>query len=184
MKTLINQVSPSMPIHARSEDATPYKVDKNPDINTPMSTSEEDKLIAHALLILDSRLKKPGVGLSSPSAVKKYLTLQLAGEEIEYFCAMFLDVKNRVISFKKMFSGTLTQCAVYPREIVKNALSQNACSVIFSHNHPSGDPEPSMSDDSLTATLKIALDTVGIRVLDHVVIGAGVTYSYAEHGRI
>jgi len=81
-----------------------------------------------------------------------------------------------------MFSGTLTQTSVYPREVVVAALTHGAAAVLFAHNHPSGLAEPSISDEYLTQALKNALALVDIRVLDHLVVGAGEVTSFAERG--
>ena len=144
----------------------------------------DDQVITEALQILSRRLKNPGVSLGSPDAVKTFLTLTLAREEREIFAVLFLDVKNRLIAFDPMFHGTLTHTSVYPREVVKTSLAHNAASVIFSHNHPSGTPEPSQSDITLTSVLKQALALVDVRVLDHVIVGGDKTFSFAEHGTI
>ena len=95
---------------------------------------------------------------------------------------IFLDAQNRLISAQELFSGTLTQTSVYPREVVKSALRHNAASVIFAHNHPSGVAEPSRADEVLTQSLKQALALVDVRVLDHFIIGQGATLSFAERG--
>jgi DNA repair protein RadC len=81
-----------------------------------------------------------------------------------------------------MFSGTLTQTSVYPREVVKRALHHNAASVIFAHNHPSGVAEQSRADELLTVALKQALALVDVRVLDHFVVAGNTTLSFAERG--
>ncbi|MDF3034887.1 MAG: radC2 [Paucimonas sp.] len=125
-----------------------------------------------------------GAALSSPKAVKEYLRLWLGTRPYECFAVLFLDVKNRLISSEELFRGTLTHTSVYPREVVKAALACNAASVLLAHNHPSGSPEPSGADIQLTKALKDALALVDVRVLDHLVVGVGTTYSFAEHGQI
>jgi DNA repair protein RadC len=125
-----------------------------------------------------------GVALSSPQAVKQYLQLLLANKPYESFAALFLDVKNRLIAAEELFRGTLTHTSVYPREVVKVALSHNAASVIIAHNHPSGSCEPSSADHTLTQALKQTLALVDIRVLDHFVVAGKQVYSFAEHGQI
>jgi DNA repair protein RadC len=120
--------------------------------------------------------------LCSPQAVRDYLRLSLAEREHEVFVAVFLDAQNRVIEIEELFRGTLTQTSVYPREVVKSALGHNAAGVILAHNHPSGVAEPSQADRSLTETLKRALSTVDIRVLDHFIVGRGSALSFAERG--
>lgn len=81
-----------------------------------------------------------------------------------------------------MFKGTLSQTSVYPREVVKAALANNAASVILAHNHPSGKADPSNADKTLTHALKQALGLVDIRVLDHIIVAGKNTYSFAEYG--
>ncbi len=120
--------------------------------------------------------------LNSPQAVKDYLRLSLMNRDREVFVAVFLDAQHRVIASEELFSGTLTQTSVYPREIVKRALAHNAAAVIFAHNHPSGVAEPSRADEMLTATLKRTLDLVEVRVLDHFVVGGSTILSFAERG--
>ena len=83
-----------------------------------------------------------------------------------------------------MFYGTIDSASVYPRVLVKQALQDNAAAVILAHNHPSGVAEPSLADQHITQRIKAALDLVDIRVLDHMVVGAGVTVSLAERGMI
>jgi len=125
---------------------------------------------------------KQGAALNSPQAVRDYLRLRLHGRPHEVFVGVFLDAQNRVLAVEDLFSGTLTQTSVYPREVVKRALHHNAAAVIFAHNHPSGVAEPSRADETLTATLKRALALVDVAVLDHFVVGADSTMSFAERG--
>ena len=98
------------------------------------------------------------------------------------FLVMFLDAQNRLNATEEMFSGTLTQTSVYPREVVKRAMHHNAASVIFAHNHPSGVAEQSAADEMLTRQLKDALALVDVRVLDHFIIAGNQTLSFAERG--
>ncbi len=125
-----------------------------------------------------------GVSLSSPQAVKQYLQLLLGGKAYESFAVLFLDVKNRLIASEELFRGTLTHTSVYPREIVKVALAHNAASVILAHNHPSGTPEPSAADHTLTQALKQALALIDVRVLDHFVVAGKHVHSFTEHGQL
>ncbi len=120
--------------------------------------------------------------LSSPSSVRDHLRLIFAGQEHESFVVLFLDAQNRLIESAELFRGTLTQTSVYPREIVKEALRQNAAAVIFSHNHPSGVAEPSRADEMLTNALKQALSLVDVKVLDHFIVAGSSTLSFAERG--
>ena len=118
----------------------------------------------------------------APDAVKQFIRLKLAGLSHEVFAVMFLDAQHRLIAMEEMFRGSLTQTSVYPREIVKRGLELGAAAVILTHNHPSGVAEPSRSDEMLTQTLKSALALVDMRVLDHLVVGAGEVISMAERG--
>jgi DNA repair protein RadC len=144
----------------------------------------DDQIIANALEILATRLREPGIALSSPQTVKDFLTLQLATLEHEVFGVLWLDVKNRLIAAEDLFNGTLASATVHPREVVKSALRHNACSMIAYHCHPSGVPDPSEADKRLTQTLVSALQLVDVRILDHIIVGGMATYSFAEHGLI
>ena len=123
-----------------------------------------------------------GDALQSPAQVADYLRLLLRHKAHEVFGVVFLDAQNRVISWDELFRGTLTQTAVYPREVVKSALANNAAAVIFAHNHPSGVAEPSRADEMLTRQLKEALALVDVRVLDHFIVAGGGVLSFAERG--
>lgn len=120
--------------------------------------------------------------LSSPKQVRDYLCLKLGSLMREVFMVLFLDAQNRIIISEEMFSGTLTQTSVYPREVVKRALHYNAASVIFAHNHPSGVAEQSHADELLTTELKKALALVDVRVLDHFIVAGNNTLSFVERG--
>ena len=106
---------------------------------------------------------------SSPGKVRDWLRLKLATRRNEVFMALWLDAQNRLIG-RRAFRGTLTQTSVYPREVVKAALANNAAAVILAHNHPSGVAEPSPADEMLTRNLKAALALVDVKVLDHFIV--------------
>lgn len=120
--------------------------------------------------------------LTSPDKTRTYLVAQLRAYPHEVFACLFLNNRHHIISFDKLFSGTIDGASVYPREVVKRALGHNAAAVIFAHNHPSGIAEPSTADINLTRRLKSALELVDIRVLDHFVIGENQAVSFAERG--
>ncbi len=120
----------------------------------------------------------------SPGRVKDYLGLQLAGRQQEVFAVLFLDGQHRLLRLEEMFHGTLTQTSVYPREVLRRALTLNAGAVVLAHNHPSGVAEPSRADEYLTQTLKTALQLIDVRVLDHIIVGQGQVVSMAERGLI
>ena len=120
---------------------------------------------------------------AAPAAARDWLRLQLAHLPHEIFVALWLDAQHRLIADEALFRGSLTQTAVYPREVVKRALACNAAAVIFAHNHPSGIAEASPADQSLTALLKQALALVDVKVLDHfIVAGNALPMSFAERG--
>jgi DNA repair protein RadC len=114
--------------------------------------------------------------------VRDYLCLKLGNLTREVFVVLFLDAQNRVIITEEMFSGTLTQTSVYPREVVKRTLHHNAASVIFAHNHPSGIAKQSQADEIITQQLKQALALVDVRVLDHFIVAGNTTLSFSERG--
>lgn len=120
--------------------------------------------------------------LNSPQQVRDYLCLKLGGLTREVFVVLFLDAQNRIVTTEEMFTGTLTQASVYPREVVKRALQHNAASVIFAHNHPSGIAQQSQADELLTKQLQQALALVDVRVLDHFIVAGNSTLSFAERG--
>jgi DNA repair protein RadC len=121
--------------------------------------------------------------LTTPAAVRDWLRLHLAALPHEVFVALWLDAQNRLIADEVLFTGTLTQTSVYPREVVKQALARNAAAVVLAHNHPSGVAEPSRADETLTASLKQALALVDVKLLDHFIVAAGTPpLSFAERG--
>ncbi|PKO87633.1 MAG: hypothetical protein CVU18_10055 [Betaproteobacteria bacterium HGW-Betaproteobacteria-12] len=123
--------------------------------------------------------------LSSPGKVRDWLRLRLASRPHEVFMALWLDAQNRLLKAEELFTGTLTQTSVYPREVVKTALAHNAAAVILAHNHPSGIAEPSRADELLTRNLKEALAMVDVKLLDHfIVAGNAPPLSFAERGLI
>ena len=122
--------------------------------------------------------------LTSPDLVRDYLQLQLSDRSREVFACLLLDSQHRVICFEELFQGTIDSATVHPREVVKLALSHNAAAIILAHNHPSGVAEPSLADQNITQRIRDALNLVDIRLLDHMVVGSGVTVSLAERGLI
>lgn len=137
------------------------------------------ELLARAL----SEEMQEGEVLSSPDKVRDFLRLRLAERPHEVFMVLLMDVQHRLLADVELFRGTLTQTSVYPREVVKLALSHNAAAVIFAHNHPSGVPEPSQADIHLTNALRQALSLVDVRTIDHIVVGGNASpVSFAERG--
>jgi len=125
---------------------------------TPVEVQVEgDRIVQRALKVLEGRIKD-GAALTSPTAVRLYLTMLLAERDHEVFVCIWLDAQHRVIASQELFRCTLTQTTVHPRVVVKSALRHNAAAVIFGHNHPNGVAQPSQADQLLTCTLKDSLD--------------------------
>jgi DNA repair protein RadC len=120
----------------------------------------------------------------SSREVFDYLYHALRDLRTERFKTIFLDPKNQVIEEKTLFEGTVDSSAVYPREVIKDALRYEASALIFAHNHPSGDPEPSLCDKEITRDLVFAARVIQIKVLDHIIIGNNRYFSFADQGLI
>ncbi|EZQ18207.1 hypothetical protein CF98_26295 [Halopseudomonas bauzanensis] len=148
----------------------------------PPNLSELD-VLEWAQSILEARFKRSNY-LTNPSLVRGYLQAQLATEEREVFAIILLDSQHGVLAFEKLFYGTIDSASVYPREVIKTVLNANAAAVIIAHNHPSGNPEPSRADIALTTRLRDALNTIDVRMLDHLVVGGSEIVSFAERGLI
>ena len=129
-----------------------------------------------------SESMRAGPLLASPKATRDFLTARLRDLEHEVFCCIYLDKRHRLIQFEELFRGTIDGASVHPREIVKLALQRNAAAVIVAHNHPSGVAEPSQADELITQRVKEALALVDIRLLDHIIVGDGLSVSLAERG--
>jgi DNA repair protein RadC len=120
----------------------------------------------------------------SSREVFDYLYHALRDLKRENFKVLFLDAKNQILEEKTLFEGTVDSSAVYPREIIKDALRYEASSLIFVHNHPSGDPEPSPCDKEITRDLVFAAKVMQLKVLDHIIIGSNCFFSFSDHGLI
>ena len=122
------------------------------------------------------------VPIVDAKSLHDYLKASLAGRRIECIMAVFLDAKNRVIDSKVLAEGTLTTSSIYPREVVRAALEHHAAAVILAHNHPSGDPNPSNSDMTITRRLLYACHVMDIVLHDHLVMGSETYFSFADEG--
>jgi DNA repair protein RadC len=119
---------------------------------------------------------------SSSKITQDFLQQRLRHLPYEVFACLFLDNQHRLIHFEELFRGTIDSANVYPREVIRQALHHNAAAVILAHNHPSGVAEPSQADIALTKRLKHAFASIEVRVLDHIIVGDGLSHSLAEHG--
>ncbi|MEQ6438214.1 DNA repair protein RadC [Comamonas sp. w2-DMI] len=140
-----------------------------------------DQILQAARQAIEHKLQR-GASFTSPATVKEYLCAKQAGFEHEVFAVLFLDSQLCLIEYAEMFRGTISSASVHPREVVKEALRANAAAVILSHNHPSGNPEPSAADQSMTQQLRAALKLVDVQVVDHVIVAGSRTTSFAERG--
>lgn len=120
--------------------------------------------------------------MASSVDVRRYVMHHLRDKEHEVFAVLWLDVKHRLIEFDLVFEGTINATAVYPRTLIKRAMKYNAGGAILVHNHPSGDPNPSRADKQITATMEEAFSAIDVQVIDHIIVGDGQTYSFAEQG--
>lgn len=154
---------------------------KNADTEKlPESISEED-ILHWAEKIVTMRFTRSNY-LTSPEVTRGFLQIILAKEHREIFIVIFLDSQNGVLGYEVLFQGTIDGAAVYPREVVKTVLDNNAASVILAHNHPSGTAEPSLADKKITDRVIQALATIDVNVLDHLIVGGTNTVSFAERG--
>ena len=143
--------------------------------------ADADQILEAARQVIEQKMQR-GAEFTSPVVVKDYLRAKLAGFEHEVFAVLFLDTRHRLIDYVEMFPGTIDAAEVHPREVVKLVLRLNAAAVIVSHNHPSGNPEPSAADKAMTAQLRQGLALVDVRTLDHVIVAGSRTTSFAERG--
>ena len=153
------------------------KIVFNPDNAT------DDQIIAHALQILRTRVKRNGVQMGSAEDVKSYLALQYGMKKEEVFGVIYLDSQYGLLSIKEMFQGTNSKVHVYNRPIVREALEQNASFAILYHNHPSGRREPSEGDIEMTCMITEALSAVDVKVLDHMIVAGSHVTSFVETNR-
>lgn len=123
---------------------------------------------------------EPALYVSGPEAAYEYLAQEMRSLDREHFRAVLLNTKNRVIGIRTISVGTLDASYVHPREVFKAAVAKSARSIVLVHNHPSGDPEPSPEDVSVTQRLVDAGRILGINVLDHIIIGQAGFVSLRE----
>ena len=125
-----------------------------------------------------------GNAFTDTQTTQLFLKQRLRAYPYEVFACLWLDTKHRMIAFEELFRGTIDSAHIYPREVLKQALHHNASAVIFAHNHPSGNPEASTADLTVTLQLTKALKLIDIQVLDHIIIGDAENISFAQTGQL
>ena len=149
--------------------------------NYSCQAATEQELLDAAENILRSRLERLG-SIGNPTDSANFLRMRLGALLHEEFHILWLDNRHRILDCQKLFTGTIDGARVHPREVVRAALNCNACAAILAHNHPSGVAEPSAADRAITSELRDALQLVGVRILDHIVVSAGECVSMAARG--
>lgn len=145
---------------------------------------EDKEVISKAKKILDGLLKTEDLLAINPQTVMDYCQLTIAHLEHEVFGVLYLNNRHKLIKKQILFKGTINQCAVYPREVAKKALQNNAASIILFHNHPSGSLIPSEADKAITNKISDALSLFDIKTIDHIIVTNKSTISLAELGLI
>jgi DNA repair protein RadC len=140
------------------------------------------KVVLAALNEIREMQKKDGTSISCSNTSITQMKLLVSDIHQEHFGILFLDTQNRLIEDEVMFHGTIDSASVYPRIIVKRALDLGANAIIVGHNHPSGNPEPSTADISITKKIKNACKLFEIRLLDHIIVGCDESTSLSSRG--
>lgn len=158
------------------------------DLKTIGGVSDHTSILLKLLKDIAILYMKNGIHhkdlLSSPQVVYDYLRTSLKGSPDEKFTMLFLDSRNKLIAVETFETGTVNFSVVYPRKVVERALYNHAVGVIIAHNHPAGSLEPSPEDQEVTKTIRAALKTVEITLLDHIIIGNNDYYSFRDNGII
>ena len=153
------------------------------DVAGTYRPAQVDEVLQAAQALLWQQMRGREV-LNSPQTMRDFLRARLSGLEHEVFAVLMLDAQHALIEYVELFRGTVSQTAVYPREVVKESLARNAAALVLVHNHPSGVAQPSRADEMLTQTLKSALHLVDIRLVDHLIVAGTNVLSFAERGPI
>jgi DNA repair protein RadC len=144
--------------------------------------ASSDELLRGAAALISQRFRRGTPVLESPELTRQYLRHQIGALPYEVFGLLLLDTRHRLIRTEMLFRGTIDGASVHPREVARVVLEANAAAVILFHNHPSGVAEPSHADELITQRLRETLSLLDVRVLDHLIIGEGREYSFAETG--
>jgi DNA repair protein RadC len=149
--------------------------------NDGFQEASPQEVLREAKELVDAQFRTRICLLDDTEALRLFFKIRLGPREHEVFAAVFVDSRRRAINYVELFRGTIDHAQVYIREIVKEALKVNAAGVVFAHNHPSGVSEPTEPDRVISARLRIALGLVGVKVIDHLIVGESVT-SMVEAG--
>lgn len=126
--------------------------------------------------------RRTAVPMTQPRYAADFIRRVLPDNSREHFIALYLDGSSNVVAYSVIASGSANSCPVHPREIFQRAILAGAVSLLIAHNHPSGSLEPSAEDRSVTRRIKEAGQLLGIRVLDHLILGEGEFHSFLESG--
>jgi len=149
---------------------------------TDLSDDEKDSLIQLALRVLEPAERYDV--FTDVESTKRYLQLRFAREPHEIFACAYLDTRHRLIELAELFRGTIDGCSVHPRVVAHRALVVEAGACIMVHNHPSGDPTPSLADSRITQRIRDVLALFDIRLLDHIIVGREGVVSLAARGEL
>lgn len=147
---------------------------KSERVQAPTETPKAETVTRYRLaLVREEETPYEDLSLDRPAAVARFLNEQLNDRPQEAMCAVYLDTRNQLIAWQIAYLGTLNRAAVEPRALLQMALLTNAAGIILAHNHPSGDPSPSVEDLAFTRRMAEAGDVIGIRLVDHLILGGG-----------
>lgn len=145
-----------------------------------MAKRDDEAIIEKAKEILDRRLRRGTYRVNGSGSAAAYLQLAIGHLDHEVYGVLYLDIRNHILGFEKLFRGSCARVAISIREVARCALRRNASAVILAHNHPSGDPTPSIEDVIHTQAVASALDLIDVRVLDHIVVSSREYVSFAD----
>lgn len=132
-----------------------------------------------------SQQEKSFIGqVNSPGMVKDFFQSELTHQNREHFIVVFLNTKNKIMSYETISIGSLNASIVHPREVFQRAIKKSAASILLIHNHPSGSSKPSREDHSITKRLSEVGQVVGIQVLDHIILAGDEYFSFKEQGNL
>lgn len=146
-----------------------------------LDAEESASVVALALAVMERKHRR-GKSITSPADALAHFRLRLGELDFEVFEIVFLDNRNRIIAIETLFRGSIDGASVHPREVLKDVIHHQAAAIMLLHNHPSGVCEPSMADRRITDRIREMMKMIDVRVLDHMIVSAEDSYSFAEHG--